>query len=45
MKIPSEVLSKASLTSSHIVIASPYTHVYVHTLVKTIATCIDRTVD
>lgn len=45
MKIPGEVLSKALLTSSHILTASPYTLIYVHTLVKIMATCIDSTVD
>ena len=45
MKIPGEILSKASLTSSHTLAASPYTLIYVHTLVKIMATCIDFTVD
>lgn len=45
MKIPGEVLSQPSLTSSHILTASPYTLIYVHTLVEIMATCIDSTVD
>jgi len=44
MKIPSEVLSKASLTSSRILTSSPYTLPYVNTLGKAMATCIDCTV-
>lgn len=45
MKILGEILSKASLTSSHILTASPYTPTYEHTLVKIMAPSIDSIMD